>query len=85
MIRRMSVLDDLMTSMDLLILPARIRCHDGPIKALTSAHLDPAFIATGGADALVRVFNTRTGNCVAQLTGHRSIITFVLFSAYDNR
>lgn len=85
LIRRLSVLDDMMSSMDLLILPSRIHCHDGAIKSLCHSHLDPTYIASGGADAVVRVFNSLSGKCVAQLPGHESIITWVAFSEFDNR
>jgi WD40 repeat protein len=85
LIRRLSLLDDRMSSMDLLILPARIHCHDGGIKSICHSHLDPNYIATGGSDAAVRIFNSQTGKCVAQLTGHESIISWIAFSELNGR
>jgi WD40 repeat protein len=84
LIRKTQLLNSLFQALDIFIFPLSMAAHTASVKALAGAHLDSRYIATGGHDSALRVWDLQTGKCLAQYIGHSSIITWCAFSNFDH-
>ncbi len=57
--------------------------HDGAVTAVSTTR-DGRYIASGGADGNVRIWDTYTGTMTAKLTGHQGGVQHVSFSPPGN-
>eukprot|EP00753_Platysulcus_tardus_P001483 PLAT11363.1.p1 GENE.PLAT11363.1~~PLAT11363.1.p1 ORF type:complete len:809 (-),score=285.88 PLAT11363.1:1359-3785(-) len=82
-VRKIAVLDGVFSSLDVHLFPMTFEAHGKGVKSISASHTDKDVIVTGGYDRLVRIYNIRTGVCLGQFCGHRSIVSWVAFSADD--
>jgi hypothetical protein len=93
LLRKARLLHGMWSACDVYVLPRSIDAHacGSACKTLCCSYTDSSYIASGGFDRMVRVWDVRPGagrgttegHCLAQFVGHRSVITWVGFTRGD--
>ena len=83
-VKRIDVMDRLLSVVSVVLLPRRILCHpECSVKHVSLSTLNPQYVLTSGYDCAVRLFNVNTRRCMAQFSGHQSVVTCAYFTAED--
>lgn len=83
LVRQVAVLRDLLAAVDVHVLPRGIQAHSGAVKASGPAALSASYVLTGGQDGALRVWNLPRAECVAQLIGHTSGVSWCALTEVD--
>ncbi|KAJ1508879.1 hypothetical protein HMI54_000231 [Coelomomyces lativittatus] len=68
---------------DIYMFPPLITAHKHGVKSVCATSFDEQVWMTGGYDGKIRIFDLSTKTCLAQYSGHRSIVTDVHFAKKD--
>ena len=83
---KFALLHDMLTMMDIFILPNFVAAHKEGLKTTQYSDFDSSLWLTGGNDCLIKIQDIRAANshvCLAQYAGHKSIITSVHFNSQE--
>ncbi|KAH6596616.1 hypothetical protein BASA50_004947 [Batrachochytrium salamandrivorans] len=81
-------LHDIFCSTDIHIFPNFVAAHKEGLKCARFSVFDSSLWLTGGYDCIIRISDIRSANnhiCLAQLVGHKSIVTDVHFTRNDSQ
>jgi hypothetical protein len=73
-----------MQGLDVHLFPRVIAVHEGTIRCMSLSNVDPEIVLTCGDDRLIRVWDLRTGACMALYAGHKSVVTWCRFTPGDH-
>lgn len=82
---QMRVFNSLCMTLDMRLFPRSLRGHRHGTKCITLSNTTSHVALTAGYDRLARLWDLNTGQCLGQLCGHRSIITWGRLSPDDSR
>lgn len=83
LVRKFRILNSMYASLDIHMFPPSFKAHDDYVKAIAVSQLDEGYLATGGYDNAVRIWNIKDKQCIAQFVGHKSVVTWCKFMSTD--
>ncbi|KNE70674.1 hypothetical protein AMAG_15431 [Allomyces macrogynus ATCC 38327] len=80
---KLAVLHALFAGCDVFLFPPFVPAHRDGVKSVCQTSFDSNLWLTGGYDCKVRIWDVADKQCLAQLAGHKSIVTDVRFVKSD--